>query len=117
MLKKRYRLQSSLRIQQVRSSRPSWANRWLVLTKLVGEQASSRFAFSVSRQVGNAVTRNRVKRLLGESVRKRLPDIEGTWDIVLIARRLASRANLTQIDDAVTDLFRQAHLVQDLDQD
>ncbi|MBN1580564.1 MAG: ribonuclease P protein component [Anaerolineae bacterium] len=106
-----------MRIQQVRSSRPSWANRWLVLTKLLGEHTSSRFAFSVSRRIGNAVTRNHVKRLLGESIRKQLPEIKGTWDIVLIARQPTSRASLAQIDHAVTNLFRQAHLVREPDRD
>ena len=117
MLSKRYRLRSSLRIQQVRSSRPSWANRWLVLLKLSGEQASSRFAFSVSRRIGNAVTRNRVKRLLGESVRKQLPGIKGAWDIVLIARQPMGKASLPQVDSAVTDLLKQAHLLRAPDQD
>ena len=113
MLKKEHRLGNSLRIKQVRSSRPSWANRWLALTKLPGEQTPSRFAFSVSRRIGNAVARNRVKRLLRESIRRHLSEIKDSWDIVLIARQPASRAKLTQIDRAVTDLLEQAHLLHD----
>jgi ribonuclease P protein component len=117
MLKREHRLRSNLRIRQVRSSGPSWANRWLVLSKLVGEQITSRVAFSVSRRIGNAVTRNRVKRLLRESIRQHLSQVKGTWDIVLVARRPTRSANLSQIDCAVSDLLRRAELTQNCDQD
>ncbi len=111
MLKKEHRLKSGSRIQQVRAARPSWANRRLVLARLGGEQAASRFAFVVSRRIGNAVTRNRVKRLLRAVVWQHLPEIEGRWDVVLIARRSIRGATFMQVDRAVVDLFKQSGLL------
>jgi len=111
MLKKAHRLKSSVRIRQVREARPSWANHWLVLTTHASELEHARFAFVVSRRVGNAVVRNRVKRLLREAVRHRLQMIAGGWDVVLIARQPARGARFQEMDRAVFDLLRRAGLV------
>jgi ribonuclease P protein component len=110
MLKKEYRLKAGNRIKMVRTAGQSWRNRWLVLCTLSGEQEQNRFAFSVSKRVGNAVTRNRIKRYMREAVRQQLPQLHGGWDILLIARERAARASYQEIEDAILDLLRQSHL-------
>jgi ribonuclease P protein component len=113
MLKRQYRLRQSRRIQEIRRKGQSWHNRWLALSKLPGKQPQSRFAFSVSRRVGNAVTRNRIKRLMREAVRQYMPCVDGGWDVLLIARTRAREATFEQIERAVADLIQQSRLWTD----
>jgi ribonuclease P protein component len=54
------------------------------------EGASSRLGLTVSRKVGNAVVRNRVKRRIREWFRRERHEFEGVWDVVVIARREAA---------------------------
>ena len=82
----------------------------MVLCKLSGEQEQNRFAFSVSKRVGNAVTRNRIKRYMREVVRQQLPQLHSGWDILLIARERAAHASYQEIEDAILNLLRQCHL-------
>jgi ribonuclease P protein component len=69
----------------------------------------SRYGFTVSRRVGKAVVRNRVKRLLREILRQTL--LQPGWDIIFIARSPASRANYDSLGKSVRDLLFRAGLL------
>lgn len=110
MLSKPYRLKKNADIQELRRAGRSWSNHELVLIVRANDKPVSRFAFSVSRRIGHAVTRNRIKRLMRESIRRSLPHIQAGRDVLLIARAPARTASYTEIDSAVMQLLRQAQL-------
>ena len=70
-----------------------------------GTSEGTRVGLSVSRKVGNAVVRNRVKRWLREAVRATEPPSAGPWDVVLIARPDARDAGFEGLSGEVGDLF------------
>jgi ribonuclease P protein component len=64
----------------------------LTLVASPGTADSSRVGLAVGRAVGSAVERNRVKRWIREAVRRGLPGLCGTWDVVVIASPRALEA-------------------------
>lgn len=111
MMKRRHRVRSSKRFAEIRQQGRSAANELLVLYALPNELGFSRFGFSVSGRIGNAVIRNRVKRRLREAVRLQMDQIAMGWDMIWIARRPISKANYHEIFDASARLLRRARLL------
>lgn len=89
----------------------SWTSGLLVMKVLPNGIGLSRYGFSVSKRIGKAVVRNKVKRLLREIVRQ--TPIKPGWDIIFIARQLAATADYTNLEKAAKGLLSQAHLMME----
>jgi ribonuclease P protein component len=109
---RRHRLKDSEQFRRVRREGRSWSHLLLVLCALPNGLEYSRFGFSVSKRVGKAVVRNRVKRLLREAARARLPLVIPGQDLVFIARKPIGEADYPQVDRAVEQLLGQAGLLR-----
>ena len=65
----------------------SFANRQLVIYYVEKPgQEHFRIGLSVGKKIGNAVTRNRIKRYLRQAFQELEDQIENPYDIVIIAR-------------------------------
>ena len=111
MLRKPYRLRQSRRFMEVKRKGLSSADRLIVLTVMPNRLAHSRIGFSVSRYIGGAVKRNRVKRLLREAVRSRIEQIVPGYDLVFIARNPIRSAPSGDIHHSVTKLLERMGLL------
>jgi ribonuclease P protein component len=68
---------------------------------------SGRMGITVSRKVGGAVVRNRVKRWIRECYRRRKGDFPGQIDFVVVARPAASGAGHAGICRELSTLARR----------
>ncbi len=82
----------------------------LVMRALPNGLDQSRYGLSVSKRVGGAVVRNRVKRRLREILRH--GPVRPGWDVVFIARPEAAAADFASLRKAVESLLSRAHLLE-----
>jgi ribonuclease P protein component len=108
-MQRRSRLTGSKRFSQIHRDGSSAANRLLVIRFLANGLDQSRFGFMVSKRIGNAVVRNRVKRRLREAVRRNR--VKAGWDAVFIARRGTEKADYRELSQAAGNLLKRSHLV------
>jgi ribonuclease P protein component len=91
------RLRKRFEFRRLRDVARRVHTRSFVLLIARSEQPQSRLGITVSRQVGNAVRRNRVKRLLREAFRQQRSLFPDACDLVVIAKS-GSPATLTLAD-------------------
>jgi ribonuclease P protein component len=86
-----------------------WPHRLLVLYVAPNDLDNVRVGITVSRRVGNAVTRNRVRRRLRELLSARLPRLKDGQDLLLVARPSSAGASWEELGLAVDTLLSRAH--------
>ena len=114
---KRSRLTRSSDFQRVYRQGSSTASRFLVVHYFAQPaRGEPRLGLSVSKKLGGAVVRNRVKRLLRETFRECAARLPANYDYVLIARpqltELLDGPDKGAVPAAVRDVFERAELLQ-----
>ena len=103
-MEKQYRLQKNRTFQYVYHRGHSVACRDLVMLFAKGKEL--KVGFSVSKKVGNAVIRNRIKRRLRECFRPHLGDVKpGLY--VIVARPSAAEATFQSLQKDVRYLLKK----------
>jgi ribonuclease P protein component len=106
-MKKELRVKKNKEFQEAFQKGKSFANRQFVVYSLPKEgQEDFRIGLSVSKKVGNAVTRNQIKRYIRQAVFELSDQIVPGNDYVIIARKPAADMDFFEVKKSLTHVFK-----------
>ncbi|MDF1515613.1 MAG: ribonuclease P protein component, partial [Anaerolineae bacterium] len=110
---KKKRLRRSGEFKAVWSGGQSWAHALFVVWANPNNLNYSRIGIVASRKVGNAVARNRSRRLIREAARRLYSKIYSGWDLVIVARSALLSVREPEVEDALRTTLQRAKLYRD----
>ncbi len=111
-LPRAHRIRRTGEFAEVRAKGTSWPGRLLILAVLpLPGEPHARFGFTVTRKVGNAVCRNRLRRRFTTIIDGARAQISGPHLIVTIPRYGAAKAEFADLQSEWVRLARRARLL------
>lgn len=112
-MNKRQRIKKNEEFQQVFKKGKSVANRQFVIyTYKKDEQPQFRIGLSVSKKIGNAVTRNRIKRYIRQAFFEMNEELQNDMDYIIIARHEAATLDFHETKKSLQHVLRLARVLK-----
>ena len=112
-MQRKFRLTRSTDFKRVRHDEQSTAHPLLVLIARENQLSITRIGVAAGKSVGNAVKRNRAKRLIRAAAWELYPQMESGYDLVLIARSPIIQVKMPQVRTALQQLLQRADLLNE----
>lgn len=88
----------------------------MVLVHAKGKPNELKIGFSVSKKLGNAVARNKIKRRLREAVTPLISDLKTGRKLIIIARPSIKTDKLAEIESSMRYTMKKANLFKKSDE-
>jgi len=112
-LKKQYRIKKNKEFQEIFKTGKSIANRELVIYyRKKTDQKHFRVGISVGKKIGNAVTRNRIKRYIRECFVQLKHHLKAEYDIIIIARNRSVHLPFHRLCKSLQHVLRKGNLLR-----
>jgi ribonuclease P protein component len=110
-MKKELRVKKNKEFQEVFQKGRSFANRQFIVYVLKKtDQPFFRIGLSVSKKIGNAVTRNQIKRYIRQAFLELKEQIHSGNDYIIIARKPAADMDFHEVKKSLTHVLKVARV-------
>ncbi|EHQ92376.1 ribonuclease P protein component [Desulfosporosinus youngiae] len=110
MLQKKYRLRQKSGFKTIFELGKNYSNKYVAI--YIFSKGPNRFAFIASKKVGNAVQRNRAKRLMREVIRLHLSEIRKDIQIICIARVRIKGVSYSEVEKSIMNILWKANILK-----
>lgn len=115
-MNKRQRIKKNNEFQKVFKDGKSFANRQFIVYRYIKEeQTEFRIGLSVSKKIGNAVTRNRVKRYIRQVFLELQDEVRSNSDYIIIARKQAALMDFHETKKSLQHVLKIARALKKIE--
>lgn len=111
-MQKEYRIKDGLEIENIIKGHKVISSKSLIIYYRKSETNHFRVAFSVSKKIGNAVVRNKQKRLLREAIRTHMNKIK-PYDVFIIAKSQILNLDFIKLCDELYHLLLKVNIIEE----
>jgi ribonuclease P protein component len=112
-VKKEFRVKKNKEFQEAFKKGKSFANRQFVVYSLKKQgQEHFRIGLSVSKKIGNAVTRNQIKRYIRQAFLEMEEEVLNPFDYIIIARKPVADMDFHEIKKSLTHVLKLSRVLK-----
>ncbi len=113
MLKKVNRLKKRYQFSYVYKAGNHFSGKAMVLYTTNSKTKSIKVGFAVTKKIGHAVVRNKIRRRLREIVKNHLPNFKQNYNIIVVAKEGITGFEFSYLEAEFVSLAKKADLFQD----
>ena len=112
-MNKIYRLRSNMEFRKVYSGGKNYWNRNLVLYVKKNNVGNTRVGYSITKKIGNSVTRNKIRRRMKEIYRLNFHNIKSDYDLIFIPKKNTVDISYKELESAMLHILKLANILLD----
>ena len=113
MLKRINRLKKRYQFNYVYKSGEHFSGEHMVLYVVSSKTKNIKVGLAVTKKIGKAVVRNRVRRQLREIIKKQVPALKQNNNIIVVARENITEASFEKLSNEFSRLIKKANLINE----
>lgn len=110
---KKYRLRKNMEFKRVYNGGKSYWNRNLILYVKKNGLENSRIGITITKKIGDAVVRNRIRRRMKEIYRLKLGNIKVGYDLIFIPKKNVVGLSYKDLESAMIHITGIARILKD----
>ena len=113
MLKRINRLKKRYQFNYVYKSGEHFSGEHMVLYVASSKTKNIKVGLAVTKKVGHAVVRNKVRRRLREIIKTQVPNLKQNNNIIVVARDNITEASFEKLSNEFLKLLKKANLINE----
>lgn len=112
-MEKKFRLRKNMEFKKVYSTGKNFWNRNLVLYVRKNNLEETRLGITITKKIGNAVTRNRIRRRIKEIYRLNIHRIKDGYDLIFIPKKNVIDISYKELESALIHILKISKMLKD----
>lgn len=112
-MEKKFRLRKNAEFKKVYIGGKNFWNRNLILYIKKNKLEESRFGITITKKIGNAVVRNKIRRRVKEIYRLNLHRIKDGYDLILLPKKNVVDISYKELESALIHILKISGMLKD----
>lgn len=111
-MEKKYRIRKNMEFKNIYKVGKNYWNRNLILYVKNNGLNETRVGYTITKKIGNAVTRNKIRRRMKEIYRSNFHNIKDGYDLIFIAKRSIVDISFEELEGSMIHIMSIAKLLK-----